>query len=94
MFTNNDKIIFEKLTAVFQSVYNSNENNMESALIALRKNGASQIQCVRILKSQLGISLREADSKVLYSKTWEDCRASTIDLRRSFWEGGEELSEE
>ncbi len=65
-------------TAIFKQTYNDLlPDSLETALIAMKIAGASQIDSIRVVMSELKITLREADALILNSKTWEDKKELT-----------------
>jgi hypothetical protein len=59
--------------AIFKQTYNNlSPSSLETALIAMKIAGASQIDSIRVVTSELKITLREADALILNSKTWEN----------------------
>ncbi|RYU91771.1 hypothetical protein [Emticicia agri] len=65
---------------------NYDVNTIEELLLGLRAMGASQIETIRVLRSELKLSLPEADKIVLNSEAWNDMKEATIQLRENIWE--------
>ena len=74
----------EKYLKSFREVYSSNEENLEMALFSLRELGANQIDSLKVLKSELKLSLKKADELILNSNVWADNIDQTIDFRNIF----------
>ena len=72
-----------ELMKVFKAYYQG-EESLETVLKELKASGASPMDCVKLLKRELEISLKEADQIVLNSQTWEDINDETIALRDTF----------
>lgn len=68
------------LKAIFNKYY-TNKENIEIVIQKLRDGGASQMECTKTLKRELGTPLREADEIVVNSKTWADIKNSVEKLR-------------
>ena len=62
------------------------EKNMEESLLVLKNANATQMQCVRVIKNALNLSLNEADQIILNSKTWEKEKKMTIDFRNKVFD--------
>ena len=77
------------LKEVFQAHYTA--GNLEKALVALRKAGASQIDSIKIIMNEIGLSLAEADEAVLNSKVWVDTKDQTQNFRQRFGDVLEDL---
>jgi ribosomal protein L7/L12 len=58
---------YNKLFKVF---LDENNDNLENAILELKVQGASQIECIKALMAVLKISLSEADKIVLNSNAW------------------------
>lgn len=58
----------DKYLEIFKEVYQLNTNNIEEALLVIKKQGVSQMESVRVVKNSLGLPLTKADSIVLNSK--------------------------
>jgi uncharacterized protein YdhG (YjbR/CyaY superfamily) len=56
-------------------------NNLEEVLLGLREMGATQMETLRVLKSELKLTIPEADEIVLNSETWKDMKEANIQLR-------------
>jgi hypothetical protein len=69
-----------------KELYKSDVNNIEEVLLKLRESEISQLDSVRVFKTALGITLKEANHLVLYSKTWEDLKESNINANNIFWD--------
>jgi hypothetical protein len=68
--------------AIFKQTYNNLlPDSLETALMAMKTAGASQIDSIRVVTSELKITLREADALILNSKTWENEKELTLKLR-------------
>jgi hypothetical protein len=68
--------------AIFKQTYNNLlPDSLETALMAMKIAGASQIDSIRVVMSELKITLREADALILNSKTWENEKELTLKLR-------------
>ncbi len=75
---------------IFMSGY-AEKQDIESGIKKLKEAGYRQLDCVRIIKSALGISLREADDLVLYSEGWASERNATINLRNAAFDAAKLL---
>lgn len=53
----------------FEKYYAKN-NEIELALSKLKEEGASQMDCLKVLIKVTGLSLKEADKIILNSKSW------------------------
>ncbi|MFT4599863.1 MAG: hypothetical protein ACI857_000030 [Arenicella sp.] len=84
----------QKHVDIFRATYKSGERNFEETLLALRESGAWQLDCVKLIKSELNIPLKEADAIVLNSKTWSDHLDSTVNLRDQFFDAFQNSDEE
>jgi hypothetical protein len=80
----------EDTEKVFRSIYKENEESLQAVLLALKNMGCTQVETVKLLMSELGISLREADTIILNSTAWQAERENTLKFRDSF---GQALSE-
>lgn len=78
LFTNADK--FKKR---FDAVFTESKD-IEMALEAIKKDGASALESVMVVKEILDIPLGEADEIVLFSKTWIEERDFNIKFRNDF----------
>ncbi len=77
-------MIKKTLLLKFEEVYNPEKPNIEAALVALRNAGATQMDCLKIIKQKLNLSIKEADEIILNSKTWSSHFDSNISIRESF----------
>ena len=68
---------------IFQDSYKKSED-LEKGLLELKKQGASQMECVKVIKGSLILSLSEADNIILNSKTWEKETRNVLSWRRKF----------
>jgi len=82
---NQNKMDTHILVEEFHKVYNNKKENLEDAMLQLRRMGATPIDTLKVLKEALGLSLREADDLVLHSVTWQDIKATTLELRETFY---------
>ena len=73
----------KELKSIFKNSFKEN-NDIELALKKLREKGASQTDCVKIIKVELNVGLRKADEIVLNSETWKDTKTATLSLRKEF----------
>ena len=78
----------EDLWPVFKANY-LNGDDIEYAIAAIRKAGATQIDTIRLIMKELDTSLSEADQLVINSKTWADCAEATCQLRKDFQDATE-----
>ena len=69
---------------IFRANYHEDEKKFEHAITELKKAGASQIETVRVLVAETGLSLAEADRKVLESPAWQEGREATETFRDAF----------
>ena len=69
---------------IFSSIHLNDDRNIEIALKALKENGVTQIDCVKILISELAISLTKADEIVVNSITWSSHKIITEKFRNEF----------
>lgn len=84
----------EKYQNIFIAFYKESENNLEKVIQILKDEGATQVISILVLKSALGLSLKEADNLILNSKAWEESREFTINLREEFADALENYSHE
>jgi len=77
-------MIIENLTIKFKEIYNG--TNIEESLLALKNAGASQLECLRVIKNELGLSMNEADQIILNSRTWEKEKEGTIQFRNKIFD--------
>lgn len=85
-------MINKKLKSIFEEHYKAT-NDINFTLKKLREIGASEVDCVKVVKVELNIGLREADEIVLNSETWADKKAITLDFRENFHNSVEKLIE-
>jgi hypothetical protein len=69
---------------LFGSIYSQKDVNIEKALQALKENGASQVDSIMILMSELNLSLKEANQIVLNSNAWKFYKSYTEKIREEF----------
>ncbi len=74
----------EELGNLFDSIYKKDSHTLDLAILELRKNDATQMDTISVLKQKLSISLREADKIILNSTVWKDRKSETEELRRGF----------
>lgn len=84
----------EKYLEIFKGVYQVDTNNIEEALLALKNQGASQMESVRIIKNSLGLLLTQADNIVLNSKAWLATKEETLKLRNELFDDLEKLADD
>jgi hypothetical protein len=60
--------------------------DIEHILFLLREEGLTQIQSIAFLKKKTDLSLKEIDTIVLNSKTWNDAKNKNIEFRNSIWD--------
>ena len=79
-------------STLFKEVYhNGDEMSLEYAIQKIKDNGAAQIDCVKIVKQELGLTIAEADSLILNSKAWQQERKDIKDFRDHYGSILEEL---
>ena len=74
----------ELINAV-RALYES-RGDIEQVVQLLRDKGVSQMETVKLLRDELGFSLRDSDSAVLHSVAWSDVRSDTESLRKTFFD--------
>lgn len=67
----------------FNEVYKETED-IEKALSNLKDIGATQMECLKVLKSELGLSIAAADKIVLNSKAWNGSKNGVLSFREKF----------
>jgi hypothetical protein len=72
---------------VFRANYKGNEFSLQECLSELKKIGCTQIQVVKLLMSELQVSLREADRIVINSEAWKQEKQATMNIRNNFEDG-------
>jgi len=72
------------LKEIFWSIYKEKYQDIEAVIVQLRELGMDQFEIVRLLISELKMSLKEADALVVNSKAWKDFKKSTEDFREQF----------
>lgn len=73
----------KKYIEIFEKVYCN--NNIEEVLSELKKEGASQLQCTRLLMINLKLNLTDADNIVINLKAWKEEFNAVKELRESFF---------
>ncbi|WP_116108897.1 hypothetical protein [Lewinella sp. IMCC34191] len=71
-----------KYIVVFERAFQASDDDMHSALAALKAEGATAVTAVLVLKRYLDLSTQEADDAVLQSRLWDSDGA--LILRKSF----------
>jgi hypothetical protein len=69
---------------LFRSVYDMDKGNIEQVLGVLKAAGATQMECVIIVKKELGISLVEADHLITNSIVWKEKKDVIDKLKNDF----------
>lgn len=87
-------MIDNKYLEIFEKFYSDDINNVEEVLLELKKSGASQMQCTRLLMLNLKLSIAEADRVVINSEPWEDYLNSVEEVRESYFNINFEEEEE
>lgn len=77
-------IVDNKYIEIFEK-FSCNKKNIEEVLSELKNEGASQMQCTRLLMINLKLNLTDADNIVVNSKAWEDQFNEVKKLRESFF---------
>ena len=70
---------------IFKKYYSNDKNNIEDVLFELKNEGASQMQCTRLLMYNLKLTIGDADKIVINSKAWKSHLDSVNNLRESFF---------
>ena len=73
----------KKLSLIFREIYNPQIENWEEGILILKNNGASQMECVKIIKKELNVSLEKADEIVLHSKAWTEDKSFITEFRNN-----------
>jgi hypothetical protein len=82
------------LIEIFKSTYTPNsQDTLEESLQVLKTSGATQIECLKILISELNISLKEADHIILNSLAWRAEKQITENLRDKIFNEMSDLDE-
>jgi len=79
---------------IFKEVLQNDKNNLTLAIQAIRDNGGSALDCVKILKKELRLSLSDADEILWKSKVWADIEEQTFKLRDDFGKALEDFDED
>jgi len=67
---------------IFTKAYDeASPESLDFALKEIKKAGASQLDSIRVLISELKITLPEADALVLNSVAWQEQKDSTLKFR-------------
>ncbi|MCU0438709.1 MAG: hypothetical protein MUC49_12430 [Raineya sp.] len=69
---------------LFIQNYKGSNKTIEQTLLILKKEGASQMDSLKVLMKVLKLSIQKADEIVLNSKVWIDLKDATIELRDEF----------
>jgi len=70
---------------IFKKYHPNEKDNIEDILLELKNEGVSQIQCTRLLMSNLKLTIGDADKIVINSKAWKSHLDSVNNLRESFF---------
>lgn len=79
---------------IFRTHYGNPANSIDSTLMKLRENGATQAICTLLLIAELKMSLEDADRIVINSTAWETSRDTTHEFRKKFGDIVERQNEE
>jgi len=71
-----------RLREIFWANYNI--DNLDNCIIELKEAGATQIDCIKILRAELNMSIKQADEIVLNSLAWRESREITEKMRKDF----------
>lgn len=82
-----------RIEEVFKN-YHLKKNDIEIVISELRRNNLSQMKSTLILMDKLKISLQEADSYIVNSKTWSDRLENLIKLRENIFDQAQSLIKE
>jgi len=78
---------------IFKETYHNGDiDSLENAISLMKENGASQIDCVKVLKNELNLTLSEADGIVLNAKAWSQEKESVEKFRDHFFRLAIDLS--
>lgn len=80
-----------KYTMHAQSLLNSG-SSVDGILLELRRLGARQADCTRVLVDVVGMQFPEAKTTVVQSSAWADLRDSTEALQEELFESVEALT--
>jgi len=72
-----------KFNEMFRASYN-NTGDMDNSISKLKREGATQMECVKVLVAELNISLKAADEIVLNSSAWKANKDNIITFREDF----------
>lgn len=87
-------MINEEHQNIFKEVFQNDKNNLTLAIQAIRDNGGSIVDCVKILKREFNLPLNEADALLWETKVWDDIKDHTFKSRDEFYKAIEEVFEE
>jgi len=76
-------MIQKNLLIKFKEIYNSQNKNIQETILELKNIGATQMDCLKIIKKELKLSIKEADNIILNSKAWSNHLESNLNLRDS-----------
>jgi hypothetical protein len=71
-----------KFNKIFRASYPACD--LENSINELKKEGATQMECVKVLIAELHISLRNADEIILNSSAWKANKDDIITFREEF----------
>jgi hypothetical protein len=84
-------IIMEHYLEVFRRYYTGSNRSTDEAITQLKLAGATQMDCLKVIKNELHLSLPEADNIVLNSTAWLSNKEATVKFRNDFGNLLEEL---
>ena len=84
-------MVKKEYVILFKEIFQNDKNNLIPAIQAVRDNGGSVTDCVKILKKEFDLPLKEADALLWETKVWEDIRDYTFKVRDDFFDAFEDL---
>lgn len=77
----------KNISDIFRANYHGDDKSLQEALVLLKENGFTQIECLKLLIKELNLPLRAADKVILHSDAWREMRETNVETRDIFIDG-------
>jgi hypothetical protein len=74
-------MIDKKIKEIFAENYRGSEESLQKTIKVLREAGYTQMDSLKCLVHELGLTLKEADAIILNSAAWSDMKENNLRMR-------------